>query len=359
MSRLSWLASLILIVGCTSPADPETTYDSSDAESDGSTTDSTSTTTTTTGLPTTSTTFATSSSTEEPETDTETADTSPEACGNGVLDGDELCDDGNDLNTDDCLNDCTPASCGDGFVHEELEECDDQNMDPHDACLNDCTNNVCGDGIIHDGVEVCDDANSSNTDYCLNDCTVWSCGDGFVNSEAEACDDGVNSGLYGSCTSDCSATMPACGDGIIDPDWGENCDGDPGLDDVVCDPVLCQLDFSNVKQLFCRGYCTWDNTWGCGQGDADLFCRLLTKNKNSYATDFDVVPALEEPGFACADPNNNSIVDMQGIDPRVDIGPLPEYGVTLDPLYFQSGSIAETHGAASSDVITNPVCANP
>ena len=32
----------------------------------------------------------------------------------------ERCDDGNEVETDDCLSSCAPASCGDGVVHEGL-----------------------------------------------------------------------------------------------------------------------------------------------------------------------------------------------------------------------------------------------
>ena len=39
----------------------------------------------------------------------------------------EACDDGNAIQTDECLNDCTTASCGDGFVHQGVEGCDDGN----------------------------------------------------------------------------------------------------------------------------------------------------------------------------------------------------------------------------------------
>ncbi len=346
--RGSLVAGILLIVGCATPAPPELTYDSSDTASDTSTTGDD---TTTTALPTT-----------DPTTTTTTSDATTDdgpVCGNGIVEEDEFCDDGNAVNSDDCLDDCTPATCGDGYVQDGVEDCDDENMNPHDACLNDCTFNVCGDGIINDGVEICDDSNSLNTDGCLNDCTPWSCGDGFVNEDKESCDDGINSGLYGSCSSDCSTAMPACGDGIIDEDWGENCDGNIDLENVICDPVTCRLDFVNVNQLFCRGFCTWDIEYGCGQADADIFCRLLMQNPDSVATSFDIGPSLEEPGFACADPDNTQIKDMQGVDPRVNIGPLPEYGVELDPLFYQSGSIAETHGAAPNDVILNPVCTNP
>ncbi|WAS97360.1 DUF4215 domain-containing protein [Nannocystis punicea] len=57
----------------------------------------------------------TSSSTTTPE---------PAVCGDGIVAPSEPCDDGNDDDTDDCV-DCQPAECGDGFVHAGVEQCDD------------------------------------------------------------------------------------------------------------------------------------------------------------------------------------------------------------------------------------------
>lgn len=58
-------------------------------------------------------------------------------CGNGILDGDEVCDQAGA--TRDCDEDCTIASCGDGLVNTEAgEECDDQNGEELDACANEC-----------------------------------------------------------------------------------------------------------------------------------------------------------------------------------------------------------------------------
>lgn len=45
-------------------------------------------------------------------------------CGDGVTQGQELCDDGNDDNTDACLDTCIPAWCGDGYVQQDVEACD-------------------------------------------------------------------------------------------------------------------------------------------------------------------------------------------------------------------------------------------
>jgi len=62
-------------------------------------------------------------------------DDAGEYCGDGVTQTElgEECDDGNDSNTDDCLNDCTEAECGDGFVWEGHEDCDGE-----DWCTDDC-----------------------------------------------------------------------------------------------------------------------------------------------------------------------------------------------------------------------------
>ena len=90
-----------------------------------------------------------------------------EGCGDGIVNGDEFCDDGNDINDDGCRNDCT--ACGDGVVNDG-ETCDDGNTDDLDACGNDCLPNICGDGVVNNG-EVCDDGNDIDTDACRNDCT--------------------------------------------------------------------------------------------------------------------------------------------------------------------------------------------
>ena len=88
-------------------------------------------------------------------------------CGDGEVDPDEQCDDGNTSDTDACLGDCTLARCGDTFVRTGVEECDDGNTVETDACLNSCKLAKCGDGITHTGFELCDDGNQINTDCVL------------------------------------------------------------------------------------------------------------------------------------------------------------------------------------------------
>jgi cysteine-rich repeat protein len=181
-------------------------------------------------------------------------------CGDGVPEGAEQCDDGNDDNTDGCLTSCMLATCGDGFVQDGVEQCDDGNDDNSDACLTTCRTATCGDGFVQDGVEECDDGNDDNddacpttcrlsscgdgfvqpgeecddgngdsTDGCLNTCRTATCGDGFVRAGVELCDDGNDVDSDG-CHNDC--TLPVCGNHIQEP--GEECDDGNTADGDGC-----------------------------------------------------------------------------------------------------------------------------
>lgn len=65
--------------------------------------------------------------------DTDISQLEPE-CGNGIVEQGEECDDGNLLDTDACTTQCLEATCGDGFVWEDIEYCDDGNNDDYDGC---------------------------------------------------------------------------------------------------------------------------------------------------------------------------------------------------------------------------------
>ncbi len=63
-----------------------------------------------------------------------------EFCGNGVLDANEVCDDGganSDERADACRLDCNPARCGDGAV-DTGEQCDLGDNQPNDGCDASC-----------------------------------------------------------------------------------------------------------------------------------------------------------------------------------------------------------------------------
>ncbi|HEU5182281.1 MAG TPA: DUF4215 domain-containing protein, partial [Candidatus Polarisedimenticolia bacterium] len=98
-------------------------------------------------------------------------------CGDGIVNDGEQCDDGNNVNTDGCANNCAPfEACGDGIVgNSPGETCDPPGSIPttpagnRSPCRADCS--YCGDGIVNDG-EFCDDGNHVDTDGCPNDCTI-------------------------------------------------------------------------------------------------------------------------------------------------------------------------------------------
>ena len=121
--------------GSSESASITATSDTSDATTTGMSSSGTTTTTTTTG-----------------EGDT---------CGDGNLDDGEECDDGiGNGNDQGCLLGCIRARCGDGEVHEGVEQCDygdAHNDNAYGGCSRECTLAPhCGDGELQPAHEECD-----------------------------------------------------------------------------------------------------------------------------------------------------------------------------------------------------------
>lgn len=64
------------------------------------------------------------------------------ACGNGVIDPGEACDDNNTLNGDTCTSNCKTIICGNGII-DMGEECDDGNTLDYDGCSARCKKEIC------------------------------------------------------------------------------------------------------------------------------------------------------------------------------------------------------------------------
>ena len=208
-------------------------------------------------------------------------------CGDGVSDPGEECDDGNNSNFDECLNDCTVAQCGDGYLWWGVESCDDGNNIDCDGCKSDCSrpDSICGDGIRECGEE-CDGSDvggftceflgydggvlgcNSGCSFDVSDCYSYECGNGVLDP-GEDCDGGdlggatcVSLGYDAgtlSCTLGCSYDVSGCvsfqcGNGVLDP--GEQCDGGD-LGGQTCE----SLGYDGGI-LACSGDCTFD-TSGC------------------------------------------------------------------------------------------------
>ena len=205
-------------------------------------------------------------------TNTPTATPTPTPyCGDGIVQGDEECDDGNSNNNDACKSDCTFNVCADGVVRHGVEQCDDGNGNDGDPCKSDCTLNVCGDGVVRTGIEQCDDGDRVNGDGCDSNCKPTGCGNGIATA-GEECDDG--NGFEGDgCDSNCR--LSACGNGVRAPN--EQCD-DGALDDgdgcdSNCTPTGCGNGIVNAGEACddgnrvsgdgCDDNCT---PTGCGNG---------------------------------------------------------------------------------------------
>jgi len=145
-------------------------------------------------------------------------------CGDGKVEGDERCDEGDDNGAyAHCTADCLAAGafCGDGVLDTEHEACDDGAANgTWNHCSVACNGPGirCGNGFIETDFELCDDGDDKNGRYgfCAADCqgAAATCGDGVVTPPAESCDEGPKNGTPGHCASDCAPT-PGCGDALL------------------------------------------------------------------------------------------------------------------------------------------------
>jgi cysteine-rich repeat protein len=186
-------------------------------------------------------------------------------CGNGKLDVGEVCDDHNYVSRDGCSENClSDETCMNGVV-DPPEGCDDGNDVNTDGCKNTCDLPRCGDGVVsaYEGVvEECDDGNPQSGDSCQSTCTVPRCGDGFIDlALLEACDDGNHDDGDG-CSADCLHS-DTCGDGFNDM-LGEQCDDGNNTSGDGCQSN-CRLPMCGDHWLDAGEVCDDGNRW-----DSDL-----------------------------------------------------------------------------------------
>jgi cysteine-rich repeat protein len=214
---------------------------------------------------------------EECDDASENSDMTPDACrsdctaagcGDGVIDSNEVCDDGNTSDGDGCRGDClSDETCGNGVL-DPGEACDDGDNDSGDGCRADCrSDESCGNGIVDAIVgEVCDDATANSNsapDACRMDCSHARCGDGATDT-GEVCDDGDNDSGDG-CRGDCLSNEQ-CGNGLLDTAAGEQCDDGQDNNDAEAD--ACRTD---CKSAHC-GDNVLDSTEECDPPDGGATC---------------------------------------------------------------------------------------
>ncbi len=272
-------------------------------------------------------------------------------CGDGLLRGDEPCDDGNQTAGDGCDATCQiepgyqctgEAStcvtiCGDG-ARADVEACDDGGVTPGDGCDAACAIEpgygctgdlgeistcvaVCGDGI-RTVDEACDDGGVTPGDGCDASCAIepgWECtgdlglasscatvcGDGYRTAD-EPCDDGgvtPGDGCDASCViepgysclgdvGETSTCAPGCGDGIRT--ITEGCDDGGVTAGDGCDgSCAVEPGYTCDGALGELSVCTP----GCGDG-----IRTITEacdDGNDAAGDGCTATCAIEPGYAC------------------------------------------------------------
>ena len=86
-----------------------------------------------------------------------------EFCGDGVINGDEQCDDGNNTDGDLCSAECAIEYCGDGIVNQAWEECDDDTSDCYACQLDDGCSDLVLARVNVDEVLNFDDTHSDMT----------------------------------------------------------------------------------------------------------------------------------------------------------------------------------------------------
>ncbi len=117
-------------------------------------------------------------------------DDAPPACGNGVVEGSEQCDDGNLVNGDgcsgSCMNESSGARCGDGMVSNG-EQCDDGNNLSGDGCSSVCGTEMAAGGtcsspyelmMMDDGTGVLVGTGTGDTTHSTDQVAEAAC-DGF------------------------------------------------------------------------------------------------------------------------------------------------------------------------------------
>lgn len=174
-------------------------------------------------------------------------------CGDGILGRDEICDDGlaERSSGHGCSADCQTIEPGwycpfvgkpclrTGVQPGAIPSCDAGECPVH-----------CGNGIV-EGNEECDLGDDLNNDNSYGGCNTMCrlgprCGDGEVNGD-EGCDLGTENGVAhgdagAECTRVCKQVPTVCGDWIVNPAHGEACDlGElNGRPEMPCS-VDCQI----------------------------------------------------------------------------------------------------------------------
>lgn len=223
-----------------------------------------------------------------------------QTCGDGVLDDDEACDDGNTLDGDGCERRCRFIEPG--FVCKPPSDGAPQSCIPFAKCGDGAVSfpEQCDDGALSDG-DGCDQTCKLEPGFeCMgepSDCAETTCGDGTVEG-TESCEPGLDARCTRQCqfVPDCSgegACTSACGDGFV---LNEACDDGNTLAGDGCDDQ-CQIEpgYSCEPQLS-------DCERSAETGECILRAPVVYRDFDDTHSDFESSCAGDEPTLGLVEP---------------------------------------------------------
>lgn len=182
-------------------------------------------------------------------------------CGDGIMGGLEVCDDGNTSNKDGCSANClSDETCGNGIWDKAANEDCDPSVPESGNCSDTCELRECGNSM-QDPNEECDTGGDSRS--CDYNCEVPACRDGYWNEIAEPCEIMGGERATLGCDGDC--TLPLCGDGYTNDSLtaegnplescdlggadGSRCNGNNGGQGGpgICQVPKCGDHYTNTK----------------------------------------------------------------------------------------------------------------
>jgi cysteine-rich repeat protein len=270
----------------------------------------------------------------------------PVDCDDGDICTDDACNESTDRceNTFDPTNDpsCLSSECGNGRIEVD-EDCDDGNTSDGDCCSSTCTfeppGAPCNDGLYCNVDETCDGAGicaGGNARDCDDGvaCTVDGCDEAVGACRNDPDDAACDDGLFCNGTETCNATLDCQAGAPVDCDDGDICTDDTCDESTSeCDHVFDPSNDPNC-QLLCPdgdsdGYSTAGD--GCGPIDCNDSDASVNPGAAEICDDFkdnDCDGLVDAADDACA------------FDPatwRVRPGPLD------DPDYAGSDTCGDCH----------------
>jgi len=252
---------------------------------------------------------------------------------------------------------------GQCVTSEQLDGCRNGSM-PNDPCKDGFCRDIDGDGTCADCV-----------------CLPAKCGDGYIDG-AEQCD-GANLGAAPNCTDhafyddhpvgctqDCTYDFQACtrtcGDGVLDSDHGEVCDGAPPAQTCIgfgydagyidCLPGGCSPDFTTCTAFdFAPVASTTDNLLALATGGGHVFAVGMAKDQTGVVFDFDGIRwtrhgsqlTVQLTGAYAASATDVWII---GADPNTGDGHLVHFDGTAFTDMALTNAAGAIWGSSASDI---------